>query len=130
MLDSGEGNPMEYKKELAYEIVRFYDGEEAAQQAQNHFEKVVQRQDLPDEIVTLHTASNISISELFDILKRTNLVKSKADAKRLMDQGGIKMGDEILKTDDLAANIEIPSTSEGLVIKVGKRRFVRLSNQK
>lgn len=77
MLDSGEGNPMEYKKELAYEIVRFYDGEEAAQQAQNHFEKVVQRQDLPDEIVTLHTASNISISELFDILKRTNLVKAR-----------------------------------------------------
>lgn len=130
MLENGEGNPMEYKKELAYEIVKFYDGEEAAQQAQNHFEKVVQRQESPEEIATINVSSDISVSELFDILKRTNLVKSKADAKRLMEQGGIKIEDVELRVDDLQSNIEIPNTSEGIVVKVGKRRFLRLNSQK
>ena len=125
-LEEGTGNPMDYKKELAYEIVRFYDGGESAQRAQEHFERVVQQQEAPGEIISIAVSPEISVTELFDILKRTNLVKSKADAKRLMDQGAIRIEDKEFKVDDLKSNIEIPTTAEGIVVKVGKRRFVRL----
>ena len=125
-LEEGEGNPMDYKKELAYEIVKLYDGEEPAQQAQAHFEKTVQKQETPSEMAAVTVSPELSVTELFDILKRANLVKSKADAKRLMDQGAIKIGDAELKVDDLQTLIDIPQSDEGLVVKVGKRRFVRL----
>ncbi len=125
-LEDGKGNPMEFKKELAYEIVKFYDGEESAQQAQKHFETVVQHQETPEEVPAIAVESNISVKELFDILKRTNLVKSKADAKRLMDQGAIKIDDKELRESDLNSTIVIADQPDGSIVKVGKRRFVRL----
>lgn len=127
VLEEGRGNPMDYKKELAYEIVKFYDGEESAQQAQAHFESVVQHQKSPEEILTIAVSPSISVSELFDILKRANLVRSKADARRLMDQGAVKINDKEFRVDDLKAKIEIPTTTDGIVVKVGKRRFLRLT---
>ncbi len=129
-LEEGEGNPMDYKKELAYEIVKFYDGEESARYAQAHFERVVQRQESPGEIMTIDVSPNISVSELFDILKRTNFVRSKADAKRLMEQGAIKIEDKEFRVDDLKSKIEIPTTSNGIIVKVGKRRFLCLTRKK
>lgn len=125
-LEEGKGNPMDYKKELAYEIVRFYDGEELARQAQSHFEQVVQKQETPSEMAAIKVSPELSVTELFDILKRANLVKSKAVAKRLMEQEAIQIGDSKLKVDDLKTLIDIPLSSEGLIVKVGKRRFIRL----
>lgn len=130
LLEEGKGNPMDYKKELAYEIVKLYDGEEFAQQAQIHFEQTVQKQETPSEMAAVTVSSELSVTELFDVLKRANLVKSKADAKRLMDQGAIRVGDSELKVDDLKTLIDIPQSGEGLVVKVGKRRFVRLIGEK
>ncbi len=125
-LEEGTGNPMDYKKELAYEIVSFYDGEELAKQAQSNFEQVVQKQEVPNEMAAIKVSHELSVTELFDVLKGANLVKSKADAKRLMDQGAIQIGDSKLKVDDLKTLVDMPQDSEGIVVKVGKRRFVRL----
>lgn len=130
MLEEGGVNPMDYKKELAYEIVKFYDGEESAQRAQAYFEKIVQNKESPVKITTLNVSPTISVLELFDVLKRANLVRSKTDAKRLMDQGGIKIKDEEFRVDDLKSNIEIPSTQDGVIVKVGKRKFLRLIGKK
>jgi tyrosyl-tRNA synthetase len=125
-LEEGEGNPMDYKKELAYEIVKFYDGEEAARQAQSHFERVVQKQEPPKEMATIRVSPKLSVTELFDVLKRANLVKSKSDARRLMDQGAIHIGNSELRVDNLETLIGIPQDPEGIMVRVGKRRFMRL----
>lgn len=125
-LEEGRGNPMDYKKELAYEIVNFYDGEGSAQQAQAHFESVVQHKESPKEMLIVAVSPIISVSELFDILKKANIVRSKADARRLMNQGAVKINGEEFRVDDLKTNIEIPIT-DGMVVKVGKRSFLRLT---
>ncbi len=130
MLEEGKGNPMDYKKELAYEIVKFYDGERSAQHAQEYFERVVQRQESPKEITTIIVSPSIRVSDFFDILKRTNLVKSKSDAKRLMKQGAIKINDEEFGASDLVSSIGIPTTADGIVVQVGKRNFLRLIGKK
>lgn len=123
-LEQGEGNPMDFKKELAYEIVRFYDGKIAAREAQGHFEKVVQRKEIPEVIPTLQVSDKLSTPDLISLLVKTNIVKSKSEARRLIEQGAISI--EGSKLENLDEEIIIPTGSSGLVIKIGKRKYLRL----
>lgn len=123
-LEQEEGNPMNFKKELAYEIVRFYDGEVAARKAQEHFEKVVQEKEIPEVIPTLQVSDKLSASDLISLLVKTNIVKSKSEAKRLIEQGAISIGGS--KLENLDREIIIPAGPSGLAVKVGKRKYLRL----
>ena len=127
-------NPMEYKKRLAREIVEQFWSTDDAQSAQEHFERTVQRREAPEEIPTLrYTAfSNGSLTIYAeggenevalaappaDVLHALGLASSKAEAKRLVSQGAVEVDGERV-TDAL-------TISDGAVVKVGKRKFVRL----
>jgi tyrosyl-tRNA synthetase len=108
-------NPMELKKKLAYEIVKQFHSVEAAAEAAENFSRVFQKRLAPDEeaIVKLEAQGTLT-SEL----ARTGLTKSKADAKRLIAQGGIEIDGQKVTED-----IEMSTVKKGAVIKVGKRRF-------
>lgn len=123
-LEEGHGNPMDYKKELAYEIVKFYNGEEAAQFAQKHFEKTTQAKQIPDNIPTLQLSTpELSLDGLLRLLVQTNMVKSKSEARRLLEQGGLYV--EGNRIDREISGLQIPE--DGITIQVGKRRFIRLT---
>lgn len=123
-LENGIGNPMDYKKELAYKIVEFYDGEGAAKEAQNHFERVVQDKKIPNEMPKLIIAEGkISIMDMISSLVKMNLVKSKSEGRRLLSSGAIYI-DEVRAENDLKCIVSIDS--KGSVIRVGKRKFIRL----
>lgn len=117
---TGGENPLEFKKSLAFEIVRELNSEEAANSAQKSFEQTVQKGELPEEIPTfeIDTKEHLQIS---DLLVKTGLSTSKSEAKRLVEQGGVSVNSEIITspTDEI-----IPE--DNMIIKAGKRNFVRI----
>jgi len=118
-LKSGR-NPMEIKKKLANEIVSELHSKENTEKAQEHFEKTVQKKEVPEKIKT-YTLKKPEES-LIDILTETKLASSKSEAKRLIEQGGVTLNDKKITT----SNTKI---EEG-IIKVGSRRFVKIKTKK
>lgn len=118
VLEGGTGDPVALKKELAHEIVRIYDGVEAADTAQKYFEQVVQRIEIPKSIPTIEIDSDqILIKDLYDLMMQRNLGKSKSALKRLTEQGGVYVNGEPL----LTSSEELDLTKGEVTIRVGKR---------
>ncbi|GAB4497804.1 MAG: tyrosine--tRNA ligase [Anaerolineales bacterium] len=115
-LASGELHPRDAKMELAREIVSIYQGDAAAQKAQDHFVTVFQKGDLPDDMpeYTLQAGQTV-----LEVLKSAGLVSSNSEARRLLDQNGVRLDGETLKD----GNAPFPGAG---VLQAGKRRFVRV----
>jgi tyrosyl-tRNA synthetase len=119
-LERGETEPMDAKKQLAWEIVSTFDGDDAADRAAAHFVQVHQEGQLPEDMPTHHLAGPENV---VDIIAAAGLARSKSDARRLVQQGAVRLDGE--KIVDIEADIAIES-GESAVLKVGKRRFLRL----
>jgi tyrosyl-tRNA synthetase len=121
-------NPMEYKKLMALEIVRAIKGDKEAEVAQEYFEKTVQNKELPAEIEEVYLP--IASYKIVDLLVELKMVTSKSEARRLIEQGGIKMavdGAELEVIKDV--NCDVLVTKKGLLLQRGKRQFVRIRAQ-
>lgn len=117
-LEAGNLHPMDAKKRLAREIVKLYHSENEASNAQEEFEKVFQKRELPEETQVIKTENNNTVLEF---LVLSNLVSSKSEAKRLIEQGGVELNGE--KVAD--PNVKL---STGL-LRIGKHRFVKVEKQ-
>lgn len=115
----GGMNPMLLKKRLGREIVGFYHGECAAREAQEAFEKQFSKKEIPDEIPDYAIpGDSIRVSRL---LAESGLCASASEAKRLIAGGGVSVdGQKVASIDD---EIE---PQDGMIIKAGKRKFLRL----
>jgi len=122
-------NPMMLKKRLAREIVTQLYSQKAAAEAEEHFIKVFQQRELPEEIKEYRISFiklapnvtepwNIDISRL---LVATGLAESRSEANRLISQGSTVIAGETVTS-------RIAPVQSGTVIKVGKRRFARVIN--
>ena len=109
-------NPMPFKRRLAREIVKALAGEKAAASAEAHFSKVHQSHETPSDMPTFKLRGMLS---LVDALVGSKLVASKTEARRQIEQGGVKVDGEVIK--DVNAVVKA-----GNVIQKGKRHFVRL----
>lgn len=118
-LKNPESNPRDLKLRLAYEIVRINHGEEAANEAKEYFERVFSKKELPEDISELQVKSGAA---LIDILVEAGLSESKADARRKIEQGGVKFDDEPAIDWKLA----IDGSFSGKIMKVGKREFRKI----
>ena len=118
-LKNEEVTPRDAKIQLAFEITKIYHGEKAAKKAQEYFEKVFSKKENPEEIVEIKVSAGES---LVDILVKNNLASSKADARRKIDQGGIKIDNETVSDWQL----KLDESFDGKVIKAGKREFRRI----
>ena len=114
-LDSDAVNPMVLKKRLARELVtQFYDAKTAIE-AEEHFERVVQKREVPEEIQEFKISTHIPISRL---LVDAGLVASRSEANRLIQQGAVSM--DGVKVEDANQLVE-----KNIIIKVGKRRYLK-----
>jgi tyrosyl-tRNA synthetase len=116
-------NPRDQKAKLAFEIVKMYYGEEAAKNAEKEFDRIFKSKELPTDVPIIKTdKSEIS---LIDFLAKNNLVSSRSEAKRLIEQGGISI---IIKNKELRIkNINEKIKIDGdIVLKIGKRKFVKI----
>lgn len=118
-IEKGE-NPMVFKRELAKQIVTMLINLEAAEEAAEHFNKVHQQGEKPEEIAEVRVSK--AEMALVDALVEGGLVASKSDAKRQIEQGGIKVDDR--PVTNVKATVKVGK--EGVVIQKGKRHFVRL----
>ncbi|HXX59363.1 MAG TPA: tyrosine--tRNA ligase, partial [Dehalococcoidales bacterium] len=109
-------NPMEFKKRLARELVAMLQGQAAASAADEHFTRVFQKREMPEEVEEIKVAAGEDIKE---VLVRSGAAKSKSDAGRLIQQGAVSI--DGAKID--AANV---TYKNGNIIKVGKHRFLRV----
>lgn len=118
-LQAGQRHPRDVKMLMARNITALFHDEAKAAQAEEHFVTVFQRRDLPPELPShvLDRAVNI-----IDLIVGLELARSKSDARRLLQQGGVRLNDQ--KVDDHNLIVE-PETS-GQVLRVGKRHFVEL----
>jgi len=120
-LEGGVENPMNLKKQLGETLVRMYHNAEAAKAAREEFEKVFSRKELPDEILEYDCRKYNGKVWVVRLLTDSGLVSSSSEARRLIAGGGVYL-DQVKIPND---NYEI-TLSDGMLIKVGKRKFLRL----
>jgi tyrosyl-tRNA synthetase len=117
-LQSGALHPRDAKMKLAREIVEIYHGADPAASAEEQFRRVFQKEELPLDIPILSVGGT---PDLVDLLADHGLAKSRSDARRLIEQGGVRLNGVTLK--DPSAQV---SAQDEPVLQVGKRKFVRL----
>lgn len=116
-------HPMDFKKRFAFEMVKELNSEEIAHVAQKHFESTVQHKELPTKIDDLPVKPGDRTS-IVELLVSTNLIISKSEAKRLVEQGGVELGGK--KLTDPSEPITI---ADGDILKIGKRIIKRIKIQ-
>jgi tyrosyl-tRNA synthetase len=115
-----KGEPMQAKIDLARRIVADFHSKEKAEEAARHFDSVIRKKEMPDEIPEKALSSgNYSLSSL---LLSTDLASSRTEAKRLIEQGAVSIDGRRAAVDE-TLSLAAPG---GLVLKVGKRKFVRI----
>ncbi|MGD8244187.1 MAG: tyrosine--tRNA ligase [Anaerolineae bacterium] len=119
-LDRGKAHPMDAKKQLAWEIVSIFDGDEAAEEAAAHFQRVHQKGQLPEDMPSYALSEPENV---VDIIAAADLARSKSQARRLVQQGAVRTDGE--RITDIETDIQLDEGEE-VVLQVGKRRFLRL----
>jgi tyrosyl-tRNA synthetase len=122
-LDQEKENPMMLKKKLGIEIVSLYHSEKDALKAQQGFEKVFSKKELPEDIPVYELTYDKPKIWIVKLLTITNLCSSSGQARRLIRQGGVYLDDKRVEDE----NLEIPVEGEKL-LKVGKRKFLKIVN--
>ncbi len=121
--ESGAENPRNAKVELAKHIVSDFHSQTAANDAEEDFNRRFVKKEVPDEVEERQLARGSH--KLIDLLTETGLAASKGEARRLVDQGGVKINGEKAS----AANAEIDLADAPILIQVGKRRFLSIRSQ-
>ncbi len=107
-------NPRDMKLRLAYEITQMYHGEEGAQEGQVYFTETFQQKQVPEDVLEI---KGNHIEELI----AHDVVSSKAELRRLLEAGGVKNAETGEKLTEFPETVKEP-----VVLKLGKRRFVKL----
>ncbi|MEW6358465.1 MAG: tyrosine--tRNA ligase [Planctomycetota bacterium] len=122
----GGANPRDVKAELGKAIVRRYYGEKEAEEAAAEFNRVFREHELPEEIpdVTI-PARDLKDGKIWiaKLIVACGFAQSNGEAKRLVKQGGVTIDGDAISDD--AADLDI---TDGMLLKVGKRRFARIYN--
>ena len=111
-------NPRDVQRSLGRAIVALYHGDDSALKAEQHFEKVIVNKDIPDTIDEVKLSQDTTIVEL---LSNEGLTKSKGEARRMIEQGAVRIEGEKIKDMDL-----VIKSGKELIIKVGKRKFLKV----
>ncbi len=114
-MEAGE-NPVEFKHRLAYEIVAAFLNDEAADKASEHFTQVHKSGEVPADAPEFVVGPGMSI---VDVLVASGIVKSRGEAKRQVEQAGVKVDGTVVEDPALVV-------AAGSIIQKGKRYFVRL----
>lgn len=118
-LTDGSLHPMNAKKDLAQEITSYYHGAESAKEERDKFEARFSKKQIPDDIQIVNKpAGTIALLDLFLELE---LIKSKSDGRRLIQQNAVKVNFEGHSADTL----ELAKGQEH-ILKIGKLRMLKL----
>lgn len=118
-IEDGTLHPMTAKKDLAQEITSYYHGLDVAREEREKFEARFSKKQIPDDIMTIEKGAGAL--NLLDLFVELNLVKSKSEGRRLIQQNAVKVNFENHSTEVL----ELNSGSE-VILKIGKLRMLKI----
>ncbi len=120
-VENEEIHPRDAKMRLAREIVALYHGKQAAEEAEENFKQVFQKGKMPNEMESFHFNSP---ADIVSVMVGAGLSASKSEAKRLIQQGGVKINGETVGSINL--ELSANQDNEEKIIQVGKRKFARV----
>ena len=118
-LESGAAHPRDVKMKLAHTIVRLYHGEEAANFGQEEFVRVFQKHAMPTDIPEYKVAVTEEPVFVPQLLSDAGLTASNGEARRSIKAGAFKIDGE-------KCNEEHIVLKDGMVLQVGKRKFIKI----
>lgn len=113
-IKSGQ-NPRDFKKFLAYEVVRMYHGDKEAKNAEEEFTRIFSQKGTPDDMPEIKAKKG---ELLMNLLVRAKMVTSKSDARRLIEQKAIHLNERAVES--------IEAKAEEGIVKIGKRKFLKI----
>lgn len=119
-IDDGK-NPRDIKVDLAKSIVADFHSRSAAERAAEEFDRIFKRKEAPSQFDPW--AVPFGSYKLVDLLVSTNLVESKKEARRLIEQGGVSVNSEKISRPDFAVDL---SADQKILLQIGKRHFLEV----
>ena len=117
----------EAKKVLAYEVTKLVHGEEEARKAQEATEALFGgNAGNMENVPTIEIAAEQMTAKVIDVLTADKIFSSKREARQLIAQGGLTLGDEILKDAEASLSADLFDADKSLLIRKGKKKFFRL----
>lgn len=123
-LDAGKLHPAEAKRRLAWELVRMYQGEEAADAARERFDLIHKERQVPGEVPEFEIPGDLikgGVVWIPRLLVALGFASSHAEGKRLIQQGGVRVEGEPIASDEMSEE-----ELRGKILQVGRRQFARL----
>jgi tyrosyl-tRNA synthetase len=116
-MSEGLLNPRDAKMRLAREIITAYHSEKEAIEAEEKFKLVFSKGDIPEDIPEV----NVKEEEVWlpKLLNDHNMVESTSDGRRMLKQGAVKISGEKYNNENIVLK-------DGMVIQVGKRKFIKI----
>jgi tyrosyl-tRNA synthetase len=118
-LSAGE-NPRDIKAELAKDIITIYHSSREAEDAAAEFDRIFREKQVPDQMPEFQVPA--SGANVIDIIVTAGLLPSKSEARRKLQEGAVHLAGA--RVSDPALVVTVPASP--VVLKVGKRRFLRL----
>lgn len=117
-LDAQTVNPRDLKLKLARDIVTQFHNAEAARQAEAEFIRVFSKRELPSDMETFAMPSPMPI---LDLLVAVKFASSKSEARRLVQQGGVRLD------EDKVENLDAIISAQESILSAGRRKFIKLT---
>ncbi len=114
-----EVNPRDVKIDLAKEIIKIFYSEKEAEEAQENFINVFQKKENPEDIKEYKVSDKKR--KLIDLVFESGMSSSKGEARRLVEQGAVKIEGQVEKKWDSEVEVK-----DGMVVQVGKRKFIKI----
>jgi tyrosyl-tRNA synthetase len=118
------GHPRQAKARLGREVVTWLHSAREAEEAERRFDEIFARGYLPDDMPVLEVPrADLQDGRIWivDLMRRAGFVKSGGEARRLIGQGAVSLDGERVEDADAQVALE-----DGMVLRVGKRRFARI----
>ncbi|MGC8545008.1 MAG: tyrosine--tRNA ligase [Athalassotoga sp.] len=117
-VESSKLHPMDFKKSLAFEIVKWLYSEADAENAQDKFVTTFSKKEIPDDVPEIVAVNGIKLTQF---LKDIKAADSTSEAKRLITQNGVKINQDTVEDVMMMTNFK-----NGDILKVGKRKMYRI----
>ena len=116
----------EAKKLLAFEVTKLVHGEDEAIKARQTAEELFSNKGISDNMPSITISKDLLDINIIDLLTKTSLASSKSEARRLIEQNGISLNQEKVKsTGQLVTTNDLKENS--LVLQKGKKVFLKVN---
>jgi tyrosyl-tRNA synthetase len=121
---SGVLHPMDAKMQLAHTIIANSHGEAAARAAKDEFQRVFRDRQAPEDVPNYSVPKRTWPYRLAWLLAESKLVDSRAEADRLIKQGGVEIDGR--RIDDVKHQVNLSKPGSSFLLRAGKKKFLRI----